>query len=203
VQPALAVLAATGLAWWAGRLGPRGRRRLGLAAVALALPTALFLYVGVVYSAVANTPLTVYVATREEWQAGEWLAAHMTPDEVVLGVEQSGSWLAALVPGRVWLGHDGITYDVPGKRAVVEQVLHSPPEDAARLLAEHGVKYLFYGPRERAEGNIGETPGRLEPLAAPPGIHGFRLLPALRRIYQQGDVEIYLVDQTWLPLPDY
>jgi hypothetical protein len=175
LQPALAVLAAAGLAWWAGRLRQRARRRLQLAVVVLALPTALFLYVGVVYSALANTPLTVYVASREEWRAGEWLAARMAPEEVVLGVEESGFWLAALIPGRVWLGHDGITYDVPGKRAVIDQVLHSAPPDAARLLGEHHVTYLFYGPRERAEGTITTTAG-------------------LQRIYAAGDVEIFRVD---------
>jgi hypothetical protein len=203
VQPALAVLGAAGLAWWAARLSGRGRRRLGLAIVALSLPTAAFLYVGAVYSAVANTPLKVYVASREEWQAGEWLAARMTPDDVVLGVEKTGFWLAALVPGRVWLGHDGITYDVPGKRAVIDEVLHSTPGEAARILGDHGIRYLFYGPRERAEGAaITEAPGREEPLPAPPGIHGMRWLPALQRIYQQGDVEIYCVDKGGFPWPD-
>ncbi len=175
VQPALAVLAAAGLAWWAGRLTRRARRRLALAIVILALPTALFLYVGVVYSAVANTPLTVYVASRDEWQAGEWLAARMGPEEVVLGAEKSGFWLAALVPGRVWLGHEGITYDVPGKHAVIERVLHSPPDEAARILRQHGINYLFYGPRERAEGTLTET-------------------GALRRIYEDGGVEVFRVE---------
>jgi hypothetical protein len=174
LQPALAVLAAAGLAWWAARLSRRARRRLGLAVVVLALPTALFLYVGVVYSALANTPLTVYVATRAEWEAGEWLAAHMAPDEVVLGAEKSGFWLAALIPGRVWLGHDGITYDVPGKRAVIDQVLHGPPDTAARILRDNGVSYLFYGPRERAEST--SSPG-----------------PGVQRVYDAGGVEIYRV----------
>jgi hypothetical protein len=175
LQPALAVLAAAGLAWWAARLRPRGRRRLGLALVVLALPTAAFLYVGVIGSALANTPLQVYVASRAEWQAGEWLAARMGTDEVVLATEKSGFWLAALIPGRVWLGHEGITYDVPGKRAVVDEVLASSPAAAARLLAAHGVTYLYYGPRERAQGTVTEAPG-------------------LRRVYATPEVEIYQVE---------
>ena len=67
---------------------------------------------------------------------------------------------------------DGITYDVPGKRAVIDEVLHSPPEQAGRILGDHGVRYLFYGPRERTDGTLTEGPG-------------------LQRIYQSGDVEIY------------
>jgi hypothetical protein len=177
VQPVLAVLAAAGLAWWAARLSRRARRRLELAVVVLALPTALFLYVGVVYSALANTPLTVYVATRAEWEAGEWLAARMAPDEIVLGAEKSGFWLAALIPGRVWLGHDGITYDVPGKRAVIDDVLRSTPAEAARILADHDVNYLFYGPRERAAGMLGPAPG-------------------LERVFETEGAEIYRVDRT-------
>jgi hypothetical protein len=174
LQPALAVLGAAGLAWWAGRLTARGRRRLGLALVALVLPTAAFLYVGVVASAVANTPLAEYVATRPEWEAGEWLAARMDRTEVVLATEKSGFWLAALIPGRVWLGHEGITYDVPAKRAVVDEVLAAGPDGAARLLAAHGVTYLYYGPRERALGAIRPTEG-------------------LEGIYQTPEVEIYRV----------
>jgi hypothetical protein len=171
------VLAAAGLAWWAARLSRRARRRLELAVVVLALPTALFLYVGVVYSALANTPMTVYVATRAEWEAGEWLAARMAPDEIVLGAEKSGFWLAALIPGRVWLGHDGITYDVPGKRAVIDDVLRSTPAEAARILADHDVNYLFYGPRERAAGMLGPAPG-------------------LERVFETEGAEIYRVDRT-------
>jgi hypothetical protein len=99
----------------------------------------------------------------------------MAGDEVVLATEKSGFWLAALIPGRVWLGHEGITYDVPGKQAVVNEVLASSPAAAARLLAAHGVKYLYYGPRERAQATIAEAPG-------------------LRRVYATPEVEIYQVE---------
>jgi hypothetical protein len=174
VQPVLAVLAAAALAAWAVRLGARGRRRLGLTLAALGLPTAIFLYGGVVASALANTPLTVYVASRAEWAAGEWLAARMMPDEVVLATEKSGFWLAALVPGRVWLGHEGITYDVPTKRAVVAEVLAAPPAEAARRLAAHGVTYLYYGPRERALGALTPAPG-LEPVYESPEVVIYRV----------------------------
>jgi hypothetical protein len=200
VQPALAVLAAAGLAWWTGRRARRGRRRLTLAVVVLALPTAAFLYVGVVYSALANTPLTVYVASREEWQAGEWLAAHMATDEVVLGEQKSGFWLAALVPGRVWLGHEGITYDVLGKQVVIDAVLHSTPDEAAALLSSNGVTYLFVGPRERAEGSMTVTPGATA-VAAPGSSIDRGQPPALRRVYQEGGVEIYRVEPHPEPVP--
>jgi hypothetical protein len=100
----------------------------------------------------------------------------MRPTDVVLATEDTGFWLAALVPGRVWLGHKGITYDVPTKRRVVIDVLAGPPEAAVRQLAAAGVSYLYYGPRERAHGGtILEAPG-------------------LRRVYQSPEVEIFRVD---------
>jgi hypothetical protein len=175
LQPGLAVLAAATLAWWAARLSGRARRWLGWGLAVAALPTAAFLYAGMVLSAATNAPVEVYVARRAEWDAGEWLAHQMTTSDVVLATEDSGFWLAALVPGRVWLGHKGITYDVPTKRAVVADVLAGPPDRAARLLAEQGIAYLYYGPRERAEGALSETRG-------------------LRRIYAGPEVEIFRVE---------
>jgi len=143
--------------------------------LALALPTAAFLYAGMVLSAATNAPVEVYVAGRPEWEAGEWLAARMAPDEVLLATEDSGFWLASLIPGRVWLGHKGITYDVEGKRQVVDAVLAGPPDAAAHLLAIHGIRYLYYGPRERALGVIAET-------------------PELRKVYETPDVTIFQVE---------
>lgn len=159
LQPGLAVLAAAGLAWLGLQLAPPGRRRLGIALLLAGLPTAAFLYAGMVLSAATNYPVEVYAARRDEWAAGEWLAAHMAPDEVVLATEESGFWLAALVPGRVFLGHKGITYDVADKRAVVDAVLTASPGEVARMLAAHGIHYLYYGPRERARGPLAEAPG--------------------------------------------
>jgi len=176
LQPGLAVLAAATLAWWAARLSPRGRRWLGWGVAIAALPTAAFLYAGMALSAATNAPVEVYVARRAEWDAGEWLAHQMTPTDVVLATEDSGFWLAALVPGRVWLGHKGITYDVPTKRAVVAEVLAGPPDRAARLLAERGIAYLYYGPRERAEGALSEAPG-LRRVYAGPEVEIFRVAP--------------------------
>jgi hypothetical protein len=180
LQPGLAVLAAAALAWWAGQLSPRGRRWLGWGVALAALPTAAFLYVGMLLSAATNAPVEVYVARRAEWEAGEWLARQMSPSDVVLATEDSGFWLASLIPGRVWLGHKGITYDVPTKRAVVTAVLTGPADGAARVLAEHGVGYLYYGPREREQGALTEAPG-------------------LRRVYASPEVEIFRVEPARAP----
>lgn len=173
LQPGLAVLAAAGLAWLGARLTPAAGRRLAIALLLAGLPTAAFLYAGMVLSAATNYPVEVYVARRDEWVAGEWLAARMAPDEVVLATEESGFWLAALVPGRVFLGHKGITYDVAGKRAAVDAVLAGPPEAVASRLAAHGVHYLYYGPRERARGDLAGAPG-LVPLYQAPEIAIYR-----------------------------
>ena len=174
LQPGLAVLAAAGLAGLTARSSPATRRRLGLLLLLGGLPTAAFLYAGMVLSAATNYPVEVYVASHDEWAAGQWLAARMAPDEVVLATEESGFWLAALVPGRVFLGHKGITYDVVGKRAVVEAVLAAPPAEVAPLLATHGVRYLYYGPRERARAAWIDAPG-------------------LERVYRAAEVTIYRV----------
>jgi hypothetical protein len=170
------VLASAGLVWCAARLAAGPRRRLGWALAVAALPTALFLYVGVILSAISNAPIEVYVAPRVEWEAGEWLAARMRPTDIVLAAEDTGFWLAALVPGRVWLGHKGITYDVPAKREAVREVLAAPAATAAGRLQRLGVTYLYYGPRERRyDGAIAETAG-------------------LRRIYDAGGVQIFRVE---------
>jgi len=177
LQPGLAVLAAAALTWWASRLSARGRRWLGWGVALAALPTAAFLYAGMVLSAATNAPVEVYVAHRAEWEAGEWLARQIAASDVVLASEDSGFWLAALIPGRVWLGHKGITYDVPTKRAVVADVLAGPPDRAAQLLREHRITYLYYGPREREQGALQEGPG-LRRVYASPEVEIFRPEPA-------------------------
>ena len=49
-------------------------------------------------------------------------------------------------------------------------------EALEKLLAEHGIEYLYYGPRERAEGALSETRG-LQRVYAGPEVEIFRVEP--------------------------
>ena len=158
LQPALAVLAAAGIAWLQARAGPPGalrRRALNAALLALALNTTALVYGALLFGAATNRPSEVYLWTRDEQVAAEWLATASGPDDVVLAATESGNVLAGWISGRVVHGHIVATYRSDEKRALVRRFFAGgSPDELAALARQARATLVFSGPRERALGAL-------------------------------------------------
>jgi hypothetical protein len=159
VQPALAVLAAMGLlranAWMAERSWSRLRRRLAnYVFVVAALSTSALVYVALIASAMNNKPAEVYLWTRAEAQAADWLASHTTAEAVVLASTPFANPLVGAFDGRVVHGHVVATRDSAAKQALVERFFSADATAAERsdILATTGATVVALGPHERALG---------------------------------------------------
>jgi hypothetical protein len=117
-------------------------------------------YVVVVASAATNQPVPIYLADRDTYAVGEWIAERSGPDDITLGSFNTGNVLAGLLPGRVALGYEVATLDARGKRAAIEALYRGQLSDdeAQELLARNHVAYLIVGPEERKLGE--HDPGR-------------------------------------------
>ena len=194
VQVPLSILAALGL-WWLffqitqggdGEDPTKGRtletrgalQRWRIASVGivalLSLSNILILFGAVVEVSRQSPPV---FHSGAEINAADWLAAHITPDQVVLAAFQTGNYLPTRISARVFAGHGPETVNSEAKQAMLRQFFANC-DDAFRfsLLFENGVSYVFYGPSERALGGF-------SPADA----------PYLRQVYDNGTVQIYQV----------
>jgi hypothetical protein len=183
VQPALAVLAAVGLfelqGWMRRRASFGWRRRLvNYAVIVAALSTSLLVYFAVLGSSVTNKPAEVYLWSRPEAAAAEWLGLHSTASDIVLASTEFANPLAGVIDGRVVHGHIVATLHTDQKAALVHEFFsaEATPEERSRLLAESGATVVAFGPRERALGasSVGGQPG-LSPLYERDGVQLFRV----------------------------
>ncbi len=109
--------------------------------------------------------------------AATWLAAAIGPDDVILAQTDTANYLAGFVPGRVFIGHWASTVDFLAKdRAMRRFYSGQGDEDAIKLLSTNSIRYVVYGPYERA----------LNPSWSPSG--GY-----LQRVYANADVSVYEV----------
>lgn len=115
---------------------------------------------------------------RDEVAAMEWLEQETPPDEVVLSSFVVGHFLPGLTGDRVFLGNAVMTLDFNRKRDLVAAFFGDGMDDAERmaLLRQYDVRYVFYGPVERALGSF-------DPEQA----------PFLEPAYRAGEVSIYSV----------
>jgi hypothetical protein len=183
VQPALAVLGAVGLLAINRQMRKRGwgpiRRRAVNYTVALAaLMTFILAYASLLASAARNAPVPVYLWSRAESEAAQWLAAHSGPDEIVLAATDFANPLVGVFDGRVVHGHPVATRDSVRKERLVER-FYAPEASAAErsaLLRETGATIVALGPRERALGvtDLSAQP-ELEVLYAQFGVQWFRV----------------------------
>jgi hypothetical protein len=152
---ALAMLAALGFS----RLGmaPRLRWRLGLGVVGASLIGSALLLVGAFQ--VAGTGAAPAYRSTEEVAAFEWLDEHAGHRAVVLAAFPTGNALPAWADVRVVIGHGPESAGLAALRPRVETFFRESgaTPDAAALLAEFDVEYVFAGPAERA---LGFAPGQ-------------------------------------------
>jgi asparagine N-glycosylation enzyme membrane subunit Stt3 len=168
LQPMLAIVAAFALReWWLTIRGP-------LPLVGTTARPFLTLILGqlVIGTSVAGYMLMIEVATnpaealrepthpnsdRSVFQpvalsnAADWLASRMTPNDIVLSHALTGNHLAGRIPGRVYVGHWVASLNFEEKRRQ-SRWFYAAPLDEARMhfLHEAGIRYVVYGPHERA-----------------------------------------------------
>jgi hypothetical protein len=159
VQPALAVLAAIGLlelnAWMVARRLQHWRIRLvNYSVVVAALSTSILVYFALMASAISNKPAEVYLWSRPEAAAANWLSAHSTANDVVLASTELANPLAGVIDGRVVHGHIVATLHSDAKKALVEAFYAESASvaDRTRIIGESGATVVALGPRERALG---------------------------------------------------
>ncbi len=147
---ALVVLAARGMARWA-RSG-RFAGRLAPALLGASSITAVLLIAGGARAAL-NPGLPVF-RPADETAAFETMAEVTLPGSVVLTSYATGNALPAWAPLRVVIGHGPESVGLSELEPQVAGFFSTATTDAQRaaFLAEHGVRYIFWGPEERKIG---------------------------------------------------
>ncbi len=156
--------------WLCGSLLPRlpaRRHTLAVAALLiLTLPSNLLVMMAATSGAMQRDP-RLYLR-GDELTALTWLGENTRWTDTVLAAPQMGLFIPAWAGNRVVYGHPFETIEAGAKKARVEAFFRGG-DDA--LLADYGVAYVFYGPRERALGRLPET--------------------GLRGLFSSGQVTIY------------
>jgi hypothetical protein len=122
--------------------------------VVAAISTSLLVYLAVLASAVRNAPTEVYLWSRPEAAAADWLSNHSTPDDVILAATDFANPLAGVIDGRVVDGHSVATLHSDAKAALVTAFYAPDATISGRsaILAQTGATLVALGPRERAIG---------------------------------------------------
>jgi hypothetical protein len=182
VQPALSVLAAVGLlelnAWMAARRVARWRMRaVNYSVVVAGLSTSVLVYLALLASAMTNKPAEVYLWSRPEAAAAEWLSAHSSASDVVLASTDFANPLAGVIDGRVVHGHIVATLHSDAKAALVQRFFsdETSAEERSSILAESGATLVAFGPRERALGATSVDEADLEMVYDRDGVEVFRV----------------------------
>jgi len=91
-----------------------------------------------------------------ENQTLDWLAAHTARADAVLASYEEANYIPARTGNRVYAGHWAETPDIAAKIRTLETFYDARTDDTWRkaFLAEHRLRYLVQGPRERALGDF-------------------------------------------------
>jgi hypothetical protein len=93
---------------------------------------------------------------RDEVAAMQCLEVNASPDDVVLSEFYTGHYLPGLAGTRAYLSNAVMTIDFHAKREAVSRFFNAdtPESERRSILAAGGVRYVFYGPLERAAGGF-------------------------------------------------
>ncbi len=134
------------------------RQRLGRLALAgmlaLAVPSNAYLVTG--YLVKFSEPEFPFFRERGVVAAEAWLDDNATFDDAVLTTYWTGTFLPAQAGVRVYLGHWAETARFDEKLEATTDFFDGDTDDVwrQRLLADHGIDFVFYGPRESALGGL-------------------------------------------------
>jgi hypothetical protein len=173
----LAVLAALGLAALVRR---RLWRRLRPALAFSLFASAGLILTGGLFSAL-NPALPVF-RPAAELEMLAWLDAQTEADRVALAAFETGNILPAYTSLRPYVGHGPETLDALGKTAAVQRFFADamPAAERAALLASVNVRYILYGPLERAlHPTAAENPAWAADLPLRYDADGYRVYEAL------------------------
>jgi hypothetical protein len=150
IQVPLAALTVLGLSVALRRFRPW----LTPAVLALCLPTSLIILLGAVV--VARGPGEPIFHPADEVAAFGWLADHSQPGQVALSSYETGNVLPAYAPLVAYIGHGPETILLDRKAPLVAAFYQSTTADVDRrtLLATGRIRYVIFGPHERALGNF-------------------------------------------------
>jgi hypothetical protein len=175
LQLPLSILAATGLYWLCqGR--PKLWRRGSLALIFFSSLTNIILLVGSLGSLAAREAPIFHPTTQLE--AMNWLA-QQAKGEVIMAVYETGNVLPAYANVRTFVGHGPETVNSDEKRAQAKRFFSSTSSDPWRreLLEKFNVRYVYYGPHERAAGDFAPEQA-----------------PYLEELYRNEEVQIFGVN---------
>ena len=154
----LCVLAAMGLQVLLRWATPKRQAILLKLCLALTMPTSLFLMGISLVGALRPEPL-LYLG-RDEVDALHWLEAHTSNADTVLAAPETSMFIPAWSGNRVVYGHPFETINAIEKEALARAFFDPATPSRLRwsILDRYGVRYVFYGPRERTLGGsrIGE-----------------------------------------------
>ena len=177
VQVPLAMLAAGAMCHLMARYISPGKQTLARAGIILFFSlTNIFLLTGGFASVLWRQPPIFRPQTQ--LKAMQWLAQRAN-DEVILAVYETGNALPAFANVRAFVGHGPETVNSEEKRELAQTFFRETTDDNWRLalLKKFKIRYLYYGPNEKATGNF-----------APAGA------PYLRELYQNEEVQIFEVN---------
>lgn len=151
VWVALVVLAAAFFEM--GVLSQPVRRRLAAGVVTLSLPSTAILLLGGLVA--ASRPAQPLFRPADEVAVMQVLAKDAPPGSVTLAAFETGNVLPAWAPVRVVIGHGPESVSLAELKPRVAAFYDSATSDHERraLLDEFGVRYVFWGPAERALGD--------------------------------------------------
>lgn len=161
----------------AGARRPRTLSRGAIAALVVACSLSNAVVYVRMFTVLRPLPPSYYI--RDDVRAGlDWLAAHTSPDDVVLASPVTSPFIPYYASNKVFTGHDFLTAERPQKDALAARFFGTEDGPGFRedLVREYGVRYVFDGPNERR--------GTSSPLEA---------LPWLEKVFILGDVVIYRV----------
>jgi hypothetical protein len=164
--------------WLAARRYPTPRLLAMTTFLIVTLATVSNLYFLAALGAVAleHSPRLYY--SPDEIAAIEWLGQHTSSKVTVLSSYEVGGLIPARIGHRVYWGHWCETAFLWQKETDAAAIFAADTDQATRraLLAQYGIAYLFYGPREQALGDFAPANS-----------------PLLESIFTSGNVSIYKV----------
>jgi len=175
----IAGLAALGLKYLASMKRER-YRMLTLSLFLLSLPTNLIILLAA-WSGIETKDSKIFL-TKAETLALAWIEANTDPDALILSSPEMGLFIPAYTGRRVIYGHPFETADAQLEEKAVLGFYHGSASDEGQIafLQNREIDVLFYGPRERAIGEL-------------------NLPPAYEPVFFEGDVILYQIRPKSLP----
>lgn len=119
-----------------------------------------------------------YYLYQDDIEAIRWLEENTDADDVVLSSFTIGQYIPGFAGNRPFLASSVMTMDSHRRQALLESFFDPTTSDGEReaLLRRYAVRYLFYGPAERALGGY-------DPASS----------PLFEEVFSQGRVRVYAV----------